>query len=102
MRNYFFTSEPMKIGKKEWRVVVYDAQAYLDTYAFSDYEWRYPAYINQQTGQVIQAADPWRSMADWPTYNSNDGMYAGCPKTLRRLYDQHRPEIEKALAKNAA
>ena len=90
MKTQLFSSEPMRIGLKEWRVVVYEEQGGR----FTDYEWRYSEYINRQSGQVIEEASEWKSMRYWPDYNSNDGMFAGCPRTLRRLYEKHRKQVE--------
>lgn len=90
MRNYYFTSDPMKIGHKEWRVVVYDAQGKADVKAFTDYEWR-------NYGEVIEKASEWRSMTNWPTYDSNDGEFAGCPHTLRKLYEKNQKQINEFI-----
>jgi len=91
-RDYLYQSPPRKIGRREWRVVVYDARGYLGASVFTDYEWRYPAFSNIE-------ATAWESMQSYPTYDSNDGMYAGCPQTLRKLYNLHRTEIDAAIAK---
>ncbi len=67
-------------------------RGYLGASVFTDYEWRYPAFSNIE-------ATAWESMQSYPTYDSNDGMYAECPKTLRKLYNLHRTEIDAAIAK---
>ena len=36
-------------------------------------------------------------MKEWPRYNINDGMYAGCPKTLVKLYNLNKAAIVAAL-----
>jgi hypothetical protein len=41
--------------------------------------------------------EPWKSEEDWPSYNINDGMYAGLPRTLKKLYERHEAEIKSAL-----
>lgn len=86
MRPYLYQSAPMTIGKKEWRLVVYDACGYLGAKAFTDYEWREPAWNTLPPGD-------WHSMKAWPTYNSNDGMYSGCPRTLRKLWDREKSRV---------
>jgi hypothetical protein len=85
--SYLFTSEPMKIGKKEWRLIIYDANGYLGCRAFTDYEWRYPAWGNLRPGD-------WESSKAWPSYNSND-TYDGLPRTLRKLYDRHSKSVKQ-------
>ena len=42
-------------------------------------------------------ADYFRRAKDWPRYNSNDGMYADLPRTLKQFYEQHKAEILAAL-----
>ena len=90
MRPYLYTSTPMRIGKREWRAVVYQNPGSCGPVAFTDYEWRYPAFSNIE-------ADRWESMTTYPGYDSNDGTWAGCPKTLRRLYLLYQTEINAAL-----
>lgn len=90
MRPYLYESAPMPISKKEWRLVVYDARGYLGAKVFTDYEWREPAWNTLPPGD-------WHSMKDWPGYNSNDGMYSGCPRTLRRLWDREKATIHPYL-----
>uniref|UniRef100_A0A6M3JTI5 Uncharacterized protein n=1 Tax=viral metagenome TaxID=1070528 RepID=A0A6M3JTI5_9ZZZZ len=77
-----FESEPMKIGKHQWRVTVYTHPSYGNC---SEYEWRYDEH------------DRWKSMREWPRYDSNDGMYSGCPRTLVKLYFKNKPDIDKHL-----
>lgn len=94
MRSYLYQSAPMRIGKKEWRLVVYDARGYLGAKVFTDYEWREPAWNTLPP-------DDWRSMKDWPTYDHNDGCWAGCPKTLRKLWEREFPAIRHHLEPGA-
>ena len=96
MRQYSFTSAPMKIGPKEWRIVVYTERDH-ETEMTTDYEWRYPVYKNRQSGQVIEEASQWSSMRYWPTYNGNDGMFAGCPHTLRKLYEKYQKQVDDLM-----
>jgi hypothetical protein len=39
--------------------------------------------------------DSWHSQRDWPTHNLNDGMYLGLPRTLARLYEREKPELDR-------
>jgi len=93
--NTLFKSEPMKVGKHEWRLIVYDHPHYERC---TDYEWR-PTYIDLDVLGYIPP-DPWQSMKEWPRYNFNDGMHAGCPKSLVKLYRKHKPIVDKLLAEN--
>jgi hypothetical protein len=77
-----YATPPMTIGKHEWRLIVYP---YYTGGNVTSYQWR------------GDAEDYWRDQRDWPRYNFNDGMYMGLPKTLVRLHEQHRGEIEAAL-----
>jgi len=72
-----------KIGKHLWKAVVY---RYRSERAYLDYLW-----FDSSRGR-------WRSSEEWPTWNSNDGTYAGCPKTLVRLYERHKTQIDAALS----
>lgn len=91
-RIYLYISPIHQIGKREWRAVVYDANGYLGASAFTDFEWRFPAFLG------LDPPSEWKSITDHPRYNSNDGMYAGCPRTLRKLYERYKAEINQALA----
>lgn len=86
-RAYLFTSPEMKIGKKEWRFVVYDAEGYLGCKAFTDYEWREPAWNNLPPGE-------WRIARDWPRYDGND-THDGLPLTLRKLWNKYGHHYKK-------
>ena len=78
----YLASNPMKIGKYEWRVIVYESQYYGRC---TDYEWR------------MSKEGAWLSMTDWPHYDSHDGEYSGCPKTLKKLYAKNLGKVENAL-----
>ncbi len=99
MKNYLLSSKPMKIGRHEWRVVVYrgDRTNAADAPRYTDYEWRDPAYTF--SGGEIERASRWKEMTTWASYDDNDGCYAGCPHGLRRLYEKYRGSINKALLK---
>ena len=86
---YLFASPPRRIGKREWRVVVCHFNE-NDGGPFVEYEWRDPAYAN------LEPAGPWKPMSNYPGHDSNDGTWAGCPKTLRTLYQVNRDHIHEA------
>ena len=84
-------SDPMRIGKHEWRLVLYRATSTryeLDPEQgrrvrterlrrFVDYEWR----------RCERDPEHWRRARDWPRYDFNDGQYSGLPRTLRKLWE---------------
>ena len=39
--------------------------------------------------------DTWRNYREWPRYDFNDGTYGGLPRTLRKLWEANRMEIER-------
>lgn len=78
----YYTTQAMKIGKHEWRMVVKDH--YLGGRCTS-FQF------------VRQNEFYWSDGREWPSYNINDGMYLGLPKSLRRLYNAHKDEINQAL-----
>lgn len=79
----FYQSPAMLIGKHEWRIIVKP----------SAYHGNCTEYQFRRIGQSY-----WRDSHDWPSYNINDGMYGGMPKTIARLYYQNEAEIKAALA----
>lgn len=84
MRIYFET-EPVRIGKHEWRMVVTDSDV-LQGFRSTEYQFR------------RSPSDAWQPGAKWPTYNSHDGTYAGCPKSLcDKVFRPNKPQILVAL-----
>lgn len=81
--NYLFESQPMKIGKHEWRVVVMPSRYRQGN--CTEYQFR-------RIGDNY-----WKPGYDWPRYDINDGMYLGMPRSLVRLYDRHKSELEAWL-----
>lgn len=71
-----YISEPMKIGKHIWRMVFSKAK---DTFT---YEWKSAEY-----------SDHWRTQSSWATYDFNDGIYLGLPKSLVKLYQREEPTL---------
>ena len=86
-----FTTPSARIGKHEWRMIVYEQEQHDGKLArFTEYQWR-PVF--QTWGDTA-----WRYEDRWPRYNSNDGQYAGCPKSLAaRVYYPNQPQINAAL-----
>ena len=70
-------SEPMRIGKHEWRVTQYRDQSYG---LLVGCEWR-PLQTASNTRPCR-----WRHARDWPRYNPHDAQNSGLPRTLRKLW----------------
>ena len=83
-----FGSAPAVIGENEWRVIV--RPSVLDGRC-TEYQWR-------RIGSL-----PWRQAGEWPTFNHNDGLYMGCPRSLAdKVFFPNQPAIEAALGKPPA
>lgn len=93
-----WTSEPLVIGKHEWRIVVGD---FLHLVAIDRaigrhntngratfYEWRPLAYRGNSRD--------WRDEREWPTYDG-DRSDCGIPRTLRKLWERERTTIRALL-----
>lgn len=85
MATYYETPE-VTIGKHQWRCVVKDGRWGIVT----EYQFR----LIPPPGQP---APTWTDGREWPTYNINDGMYLGMPKSLTSLYEQYKEQIKAAL-----
>ncbi len=81
MFDILFSSPTRRIGKTDWRVLVYRSLLYGPC---TTYVWR-------------RGRGHWESETCWPTYNGNDGTYGGLPKSLPKLYEKYRREINLAL-----
>lgn len=85
-----FQTPERKIGKYLWRLIVIDSRwgkgerATLCQFRHAPDEF-YPANL------------PWQDQHEWPSYNINDGMYLGLPKSLAKLHEDYRPNIKAAL-----
>jgi hypothetical protein len=80
---HLFTSPPMKFGKTFWRFVVLPSR--FDYGLVTDYEW---------LNTAVSDNGIWYPSNQWPSYNFNDGLYAGLPKSLRKLWERHLHEYE--------
>lgn len=75
-----YQSPFIKIGKHEWKCVVYRHQIHG---ACTSYHWRLPG-------------NAWQSEKQWPSYDHND-TYNGLPKSLSRLWRKYEVYIKNAL-----
>ena len=80
-------SEPMRIGKHEWRLLTYwrhgmeyeDGRLVEVERRLTGYEWRPAGFPFDQD---------WRKDTEWPRYNPHNGTTAGLPATLRKLWER--------------
>ena len=83
-------SEPKRIGKHEWRLTLYRSEHHERP--LIGYEWRRadrsPIRRKCPGGVYFLDGSTWMRDEDWPSYNHNDGQYAGMPRTLRKLWEQ--------------
>jgi hypothetical protein len=82
-----YESPPMKIGKHQWRIVI-------TPQGYTQYEFKRPPI---KLGGFMVTDDTWRNYREWPEYDINDGTYGGMPRTLRKLWEANRLEIERIL-----
>ena len=79
-----YESTPALIGKHFWRIIVYSHDAGK----------RYTEYQFKRD----DGCDYWHEDKRWPSYNSNDGMYMGCPKSIAaKVYYPNEVAIKAAL-----
>lgn len=71
-----WTSPPLQIGAHEWRIL-FTAPGRFGQPWTNAYEWR-------RRGEL-----DWNPATSWPTYNRNDGTFAGLPRTVRVLWETH-------------
>jgi hypothetical protein len=82
-------SEPMRIGKHDWIIVVFNHDRYGRCTEYCFRGPRAPSYLPETT---FVPADQF-----WPTYNG-DHCDGGMPKSLQRLYDRNKATICRLLA----
>lgn len=81
-----FGSTPAVIGDNEWRVIVRPSVFYG---LCTEYQWRRIGSLN------------WHPASEWPTYNHNDGVYMGCPRSLAdKVFYPDQWAIETALGQS--
>ena len=85
-------SDPVVIGKHEWRLTLYtiEKSASAEETPLIGYEWRrldqHPIPRRTPAGTYHLPGDIWMRDRDWPPYDSDDGAYAGLPRSLVRLW----------------
>lgn len=82
-------SEPMRIGKHEWRLLTFWMPAIEYTGTGPDYEEierRFTGYEWRRAGFPFDA--DWRKHEEWPRYNPDNGTTAGLPASLRKLWER--------------
>lgn len=77
---------PLRIGKHDWRMRFKENPYEKGRLTFV-YEWRKAA-----TTVCGIACEPgyWRDQHAWPTYDTNNGMTGGMPKTLVKLWEANK------------
>ena len=83
-------SEPMRIGKHEWRCVAFwklDMEFAADVPAEGCERWRWVErrFIGYEW-RSTECRGPWSRDTEWPAYDDHNGETAGMPKTLKKLY----------------
>lgn len=84
-----YATPPMKIGKHEWRCLVYQNKHYGRC---THYEFRGPNAPYDRPAWAWNCAQTY-----WPTYDG-DRHDGGLPAGIRRLYERHERNIRAALA----
>ena len=85
-------SDPVVIGKHEWRLTLYtiDNAATADETPLIGYEWRRlncrPIPRRTPAGTYHLPGNVWMRDRDWPRYDSDDGAWAGLPRSLVKLW----------------
>lgn len=79
-----YISQPIKIGKTYWRLVIKERAAYRNLeedhkHLCTEYQWN-------KEGQ-------WLPGSKWPAYNINDTYY-GMPHRLSKLYNREKDMID--------
>jgi hypothetical protein len=82
-----FASAPVTIGKHQWRVTVTGrAKDHPLGSAGMAFEWRRSDFHE------------WQPDRAWPSYNSDDGTYAGLPRSLAKRLPWRTAQAAQALA----
>lgn len=82
-----FESAPVRIGKHEWRIVVKSGWPGREPWRrLTEYQWR------------RAGSSAWHPETAWPTYNADDGTYAGCPKSLcGKVWAPNQTAVKNAI-----
>ena len=86
---HIYESQPITIGKHQWRVIV--RPHYLGGNCL-EYQWRPLPF----PGLPEHMPEHWRHEEAWPQFNGND-TYCGLPRSLRKLYDREKAELDRHL-----
>ena len=82
IQHHLFESNPVRLGKTLWRVVVKEDPFYG---VVTEYQFQ---------------QDYWRPAKEWPSYESNDGTYMGCPRSLvTKVYEANRVAIDRIFGR---
>lgn len=92
-----YESPPMRIGDHDWRIVVMPSRFPQGAPLVTEYQFRRAIPFGSNI-----ASERWIPDRDWPTYDSDNGVTAGLPVSLRRLFDREKAEVYRALGKPAA
>lgn len=78
------------IGKHEWCIVIVPSifKSTMGTDISLNYYWRRAGV------RSTCMANEWQAEKNWPSYNHNDGCFAGLPRTLVAYWSEHRDEIQ--------
>jgi hypothetical protein len=82
-----YESPPMRIGKHFWRIVI-------TPQGYTEYQFRKPP---TRLSDFTVMDTTWHRHREWPGYDFDDGIYAGLPKSIQRLWEANRVEIERIL-----
>ena len=87
LNTILFATEPRKIGKTWWVYAVYNSAFFPGGNATEMY------FYDPNTSV-------WLDSRQHPRYDDHDGEYAGLPKGLRRLYEDHEQAVRAALCQD--
>lgn len=85
-----FASPPHKVGKHEWRFLVYEtARPMYGRRRFTSWEWR-------RLPMAGWSPETWKAPRAWPSYDGND-TYDGLPRTLCRIFRLYQDRVREIL-----
>ena len=96
METVIYITPVYKIGKTEWRMMVYEKNnvLYLPSETGKDH---FMQGTHRFTRYQYNDYGTWKNETDHPRYDSNDGSYAGLPKGLKKIFYNHEQEIKESL-----
>lgn len=85
-----------QIGKLFWTCIVFERDDCLLNWRTGERGTdRFTGYLYHDPFDRIGTY--WKRESDHPRYDHNDGVYAGLPHGLRKIFESHRMEIEYHL-----